>query len=101
MKTASVTESKNGLSGLLRRVRAGKSVLILDRDIPVARLEPVAAGTLPDEQRLRGLERQGLLRRSRQAGDCAARLRKLPAPALPKGRSAIQALLAERDESSR
>ena len=56
MKTATVTESKNGLSELLRAVKAGKGVLIFDRDVPVARLEPVAADTLGDDVRLLALE---------------------------------------------
>lgn len=68
MKTARVTQSKNGLSGLLRTVREGRSVLILDRGVPVARLEPVTAGSLPDDARLLGLERQGLVRRNPGAG---------------------------------
>lgn len=40
MKTATITEAKNGLSALIDRVRAGESILILDRGRPVARLEP-------------------------------------------------------------
>lgn len=100
METASVTQSKNGLSGLLRSVRAGKSILILDRDVPVARLEPVAAGSLPDDARLRGLERQGLIRHNR-ATNPVAKLRKLPAPKITGKTSVVDALLADRAEDSR
>ena len=39
MKRASVTEAKNGLSGLLSEVRRGESVLITHRGKPVARIE--------------------------------------------------------------
>lgn len=101
MKTASVTQSKNGLSGLLRSVRAGQSVLILDRDVPVARLEPVAAGSLPDEPRLQALERQGLVRRNPSVPDLASRLSRLPAPKARPGRGALASLLAERREEQR
>jgi len=101
MKTASVTESKNGLSGLLRSVRAGKSVLIFDRQVPVARLEPVSADSLPDGSRLLALERQGLLRRPRQGGSIHARLAALPLPRLAKGANAVAAVLAERAEDTR
>lgn len=97
MKTATVTESKNGLSGLLRSVRAGNGVLILDRDVPVARLEPVAADTLPDDVRLRGLERQGLIRRPQRAGSVWEKLKAMPAPRLKAGTSAVAALLADRE----
>lgn len=98
MKTATVTESKNGLSELLRSARAGKGVLILDRDVPVARLEPVAADTLPDDVRLLGLERQGLIRRPLRAGSVWEKLKGIPAPRLKTGASAVAALLAEREE---
>ncbi len=98
MKTATVTASKNGFSELLRAAKAGKSVLILDRDVPVARLEPIAADTLPDDVRLQGLERQGLIRRPREAGSIWEALRATPAPRLKGGRSAVAALLAERED---
>jgi antitoxin (DNA-binding transcriptional repressor) of toxin-antitoxin stability system len=98
MRTATVTESKNSLSELLRAAKAGKGVLILDRDVPVARLEPIAADTLPDDVRLQALERQGLIRRPRQSGAILSKLKGLPAPRLKAGRSAVAALLAEREE---
>ena len=98
MKTATVTESKNGLSELLRSVKAGKGVLIFDRDVPVARLEPVAADSLPDDVRLLALERQGLIRRPQESGAGWAGLKALPAPRLKGGRSAVAVLLAERKE---
>jgi prevent-host-death family protein len=40
MKRASVSEAKNGLSGLLSEVRRGEAVLITHRGRPVARIEP-------------------------------------------------------------
>ena len=82
----------------MRAAKAGQSVLILDRDVPVARLEPVAADTLPDDVRLRSLERQGLIRRPLEAGPIWEKLRATPAPRLKPGRSAVAALLAERAE---
>ncbi len=64
MTTVSVTEAKNNLSKLLKKVRHGQSVLILDRNIPVARLEPLPPGSKEgDEAKLLDLERRGLLRR--------------------------------------
>jgi len=93
MKTTTITEAKNGLSALVDRVRSGESVLILDRGVPVARLEPVAA--FPDPTgRLRRLERAGVIR----VGDAPPPLDLLrtPAPSLAPGASAVQAVLAER-----
>jgi prevent-host-death family protein len=93
MKTATITEAKNRLSALIDRVRSGESILILDRGVPVARLEPVA--TSPDPTgRLRRLERAGLIR----VGDAAPPLELLrtPAPTLSPGASSVQTLLQER-----
>lgn len=62
MLVATITEAKNRLSALIDKVKAGESVLIVDRGVPVARLE--SALTLDDaEGRLSRLERQGLVRR--------------------------------------
>jgi len=40
MQRATITEAKVGLSKLLERVKAGETILIMDRGVPVARLEP-------------------------------------------------------------
>lgn len=101
MKTASVTESKNGLSGLLRHVKAGKSVLIFDRNVPVARLEPVTPGSLPDDQRLLALERKGLIRRPRQGGSIAKWLATQPMPKMRQKGAYINPVVAERNEDTR
>ena len=73
-------------------------MLILDRDVPVARLEPVLADTVMDDVRLLGLERQGLIRRPRKVGQAWEGLKANPAPRLKAGRSAVAALLAERED---
>ena len=93
MNTSTITEAKNGLSALIDRVRSGESILILDRGVPVARLEPVTA--FPDATgRLRRLERAGVIR----VGDTSPPLEMLrtPAPMLGPGASAVAALLQER-----
>ncbi len=41
MKTANIATAKNQLSRLLKRVQRGETILITDRDHPVARLQPV------------------------------------------------------------
>ena len=93
MNTATITEAKNGLSALIDRVRSGESILILDRGVAVARLEPVAA--FPDPTgRLRRLERAGAIR----VGEAPPPLEllRMPAPALVPGGSVVETLLAER-----
>ncbi len=96
MLTASVTEAKNNLSKLLKKVKHGESVLILDRNVPVARLEPLAPGsTEADEAKLLDLERRGLLKR--ETGKLPKNFWTRPLPKL-KG-SLVEALLKEREET--
>jgi prevent-host-death family protein len=61
MKRASISEAKNTLSALLDRVRQGRAVVIEDRGVPVARLEPIVDGVNP-EGRLARLRRQSAVR---------------------------------------
>jgi prevent-host-death family protein len=93
MKRASITEAKNGLSALIDRVRAGESILITDRGVPVARIEPVVAEQDP-AGRLERLERTGTIRRGTAPVALEALVR--PAPKLRDGASAVEALLEER-----
>ena len=97
MHRTSITEAKNNLSALIDRVRRGESVLICDRNRPVARLQPIGAGTDigTDAPWLQGLIRDGLL------APAARRLspRSLPRPVKPaKATSIVAALQADRDE---
>lgn len=66
MKKAKIAELKNQLSRYLEHVRSGGSVLVLDRDRPVARIVPLhESDPTPGsrEERLIRLERRGLIRR--------------------------------------
>ncbi len=93
MKRATITEAKNQLSALIDQVRAGQTVLILDRGIPVARLEPVTGRPDP-EGRLERLERAGIIRRAKRPlspEDLSS-----PPPRPLKKASALEALLEER-----
>src|ERR671930_642110 len=67
MKTATITEAKNGLSALIDRVRAGESIMLTDRGVPVARIEPVTR--LDDVTgRMQRLTRAGVLRVGQDRG---------------------------------
>jgi len=94
MRIATITEAKNGLSALIDHVRAGGSVLILDRGVPVARLES-AVGVAPDDDgRTARLQRSGVLRAPTAPPSTLA----LRPPPAPKGEaSVVAALLEERD----
>jgi prevent-host-death family protein len=93
MRTATITQAKNGLSALIDRVRAGESIVILDRGTPVARLEPII-GRGDTEGRLRRLERAGLVRVGVTTPQMEALLE--PGPAIAAGSSAVEALIDER-----
>lgn len=93
MTTASISEAKNQLSALLKRVQAGESVLITDRGVPVARLEPVRLGTgLPP--RMIALAQQGLVRLPEREPD--ASWLDLPRAVLKPGPSASSLVIEER-----
>lgn len=92
MLVATITEAKNSLSALISRVRGGESVLIVDRGIPVARLESAVGGHLDAEGKIARLERAGTVRAARKppASDVLATLPP------ESGASAVAALLDER-----
>lgn len=94
MGKATVSKLKNNLSAYLRKVRAGQSVVIYDRDLPIARLERIeSAGRGTD--RLALLAAQGITRPA--ARPLSAReLRALLEHPLPRTAHIVDALLEER-----
>lgn len=99
MTTASISEAKARLSALLERVKAGETVTITDRGVPVAQIVPLNGSSEVDwDARLEKLERAGIIRRPKQNLDVEAFL----ARPLPKFQaSVLEALLEERRESDR
>jgi antitoxin (DNA-binding transcriptional repressor) of toxin-antitoxin stability system len=96
MNTENISYTRNHLSELLDLVKAGESVLILDRQTPVARLEPVTAPRAQVAEWKAALVRQGVIRVATRPLD-PTRFIGLP-PATPAGKGDILAsLLAERE----
>jgi prevent-host-death family protein len=98
MKKATISEAKNTLSELLRAVRRGETVLILDRNVPVAKLVPVYSDDQDAPDALASLVRDGGAtppRRKLAVGEFLS----MPRPKLRKGVSLLRALLADRQES--
>ena len=96
MKKAKIAELKNNLSRYLDHVKGGESVLVLDRDQPVAQIVPLHRsdrGSRDHESRLLRLERRGLIRRG--TGDLPDWLGKRKPPRL-RG-SVLKDLLRERE----
>ena len=63
--TYSTYEAKAKFSEVIRRVRDGETVVVSYRGDPVAEIEPVAPPTSSQEERIKELERRGVLIRSR------------------------------------
>lgn len=98
MKIASISETKNNLSAILDLVRNGETVLITDRNKPVARIEPIIPEKDEDEEaRLQRLEAAGIIKRAKKAMP-SKWFFEGPLPKLPHGVSAVQYLLDEREE---
>ena len=94
MKTISVTEAKNNLSRLLRAVRAGSTIIITDRGIPVARLSPAEAHEgIPTG--MLDLAERGVA--TLPTDPPSPHWLDLPWPRATGGVSAVDALLAERE----
>lgn len=94
---AKISELKNRLSHYLNRVRRGESILVLDRDRVIARIEPAGrSASVSDEDApwLDDLEGHGILRRGhgRLPNGWLAHRPRLDA-------DLVRALLDERDES--
>jgi len=93
MRTASITEAKNGLSALLEMVKAGDDVVITERGVPIARLVPVSR-TDDADSRIARLERAGILRRA--TGPIPYDLIASPPPSLGAGPSLSELIIEER-----
>jgi antitoxin (DNA-binding transcriptional repressor) of toxin-antitoxin stability system len=93
MEKATISQLKDRLSAYLKKVRAGRTILVVDRDQPIARIERIEGGGPGDDRRAR-LERAGLLRRGRGRVDVAALKAAAPRPA----ESVLDALLDDRRE---
>ncbi len=68
MKRVSISDLKNKLSEYLRLVKKGETVEILERNVPIARIEAVRRKDWHDSY-LEELERRGILRQPRVEPD--------------------------------
>jgi prevent-host-death family protein len=91
MKKASISELKNQLSAYLQRVRAGQTVIVYDRDRPIARIDRVADED--DDDRIAQLRRAGIVTPPSEP----LPLDVLRTPLPRAGHSVLDALLEERE----
>jgi prevent-host-death family protein len=93
MRSASISQAKDGLSSLVDRVKAGEVVLITDRGVPVARLEPIAT-SIDNSGRLERLSRAGLARPATRT--LPREFLEGPTVESPEGTSAVDEVILER-----
>lgn len=97
MITANISKTKNELSRYLDAVRGGETVLILDRNQPIAQIQPLSGRHQVSSARLDELSAKGLVSRPQ------ALARSWPAGLLAvvgdakTGLGSVDALLEERD----
>jgi antitoxin (DNA-binding transcriptional repressor) of toxin-antitoxin stability system len=97
MNKANISYTRNHLSEILLRVREGETILIMDREQPVARLEPIAGSSAQGSPWQADLVRRGLVRSARSRLDAKA-FQAMPLPTPQAGGDILDALLSERDE---
>jgi prevent-host-death family protein len=88
--TVGVREAKGNLSRLLKRVREGVQIVITDRGEPIGRIVPIGKGALSLEDRLKDLERRGILRAKPKGS-----ILKTPRPVQMPKQVDLQAMLQE------
>jgi prevent-host-death family protein len=62
MKTAAIAKLKSGLSEYISIVKSGEEVIVTDRGKPVARIVPINRDDSVIPQRLKELEKKGLVK---------------------------------------
>jgi prevent-host-death family protein len=94
MRSVDIADLKNNLSAYMERVRAGEELLVKDRNRPIARLVPLAAGEDLDLEEME-LAAAGLVRLPTKS--LPDSFWKMPAPHV-SFEAAVSAVTSERDE---
>lgn len=96
MKIVNITQTKNNLSALIDIVKQGETIIIMDRNRPVARLESALNDkNLDPGGRIARLERKGVIRRP--SSRASNKLLDKKPPKCSNKSSILQALIAERE----
>jgi prevent-host-death family protein len=95
MRSVNIAELKNRLSTYVKYARGGETVIVRDRNTPVAQLVPMPVDDGLTEE-ARDLVARGLMRPAKEPYD-PEKFLKMPRPKL-KDNALLQALLDEREE---
>ncbi len=102
MERVTIGKLKNQLSAYLRKVKAGETVIVCDRDTPIARLEPIgtAKSSETSEERFARMIAEGKLipPKNPMPHDKLMEILRQEPPASRTGKSLLEALLEERAE---
>ncbi|HZF39845.1 MAG TPA: type II toxin-antitoxin system prevent-host-death family antitoxin [Blastocatellia bacterium] len=94
MYSVNIAELKNNLSRYIEQVKAGKEIIIRDRNLAVARLAPINGTEAPDDE-LQRLAAQGKIRMGKgPIGDDYWKLPRVKTGAI-KARNVLQWLIDE------
>ena len=94
MEKVSISKLKDQLSAYLKKVEAGQTVVVTDRNRPIARLEPIAAASR-ESDRIAALLQQGLVSMPKAPPLSIEEIRR-KRPVAP-GARLLEALLEERE----
>ena len=92
MRQVSVTELKNKLSQYLRLVKSGETIEVLERSVPIARLQAIGSGAAQGDSHLERLLRDGIVTRAQRK----PRKGELEEPPAPCSVDVVQILIEER-----
>jgi prevent-host-death family protein len=94
MRRATVSHLKNRLSEFLRLVKRGQTIEVVERGIPIARIQPILAGEGSGDERLQRLVVGGVVAQGRRPLD----LSWLKEPPVVAGVDPVRVLIEERGE---
>ncbi len=94
MRRVSVTDLKNRLSEFLRLVKKGQTIEILERNVPIARIEGIRPDARPSSEYLEELTQRGILGRPRGKADLSF----LKRPPIPCGADVVEVLIEDRED---
>jgi len=97
MITANISKTKNELSRYLDAVRGGETVVILDRNRPIAQIQPLSSETGAVSARLLELEVGGLVTRPKSSGRAWWKDLQATDGAPAEAVGSVDALIEERD----
>jgi prevent-host-death family protein len=90
----SITQLKSRLSRYLRLVKRGETLEVVERSVPIARIEGLGAGAGGEDEKLRRMVRDGVVSRARSEAPSGL----VRQPPVPCAVDVVQILVEQRGE---